>query len=59
MFKGLYVLLSSSISAIASAVYEATWFIIMMVVLALLLLILIIVCLVKRNRGDKYHGKLV
>lgn len=41
--------------AVASAVYEATWFIIMMVVLALLLLILIIVCLVKRSRGDKYH----
>ncbi|XP_076102327.1 neuroglian-like isoform X2 [Mytilus galloprovincialis] len=40
---------------VASAVYNAEWFIIMMVVLALLILILFIVCLVKRSRGDKYH----
>ncbi|XP_067683100.1 neuroglian-like isoform X2 [Haliotis asinina] len=36
-------------------VLSAGWFIGMMVAIAILLLILIIVCIIKRNRGDKYH----
>ncbi|ESO96246.1 hypothetical protein LOTGIDRAFT_174928 [Lottia gigantea] len=41
--------------AASSSILSAGWFIGMMVAIAILLLILIIVCIVKRNRGDKYH----
>ncbi|XP_041349056.1 neuroglian-like isoform X2 [Gigantopelta aegis] len=46
---------TGGVAAKRSSVLSAGWFIGMMVAIAILLLILIIVCIIKRNRGDKYH----
>ncbi|XP_046363431.1 neuroglian-like isoform X4 [Haliotis rufescens] len=46
---------TTGVAAKRANVLSAGWFIGMMVAIAILLLILIIVCIIKRNRGDKYH----
>lgn len=48
-----------SAGAAKASFLTATWFIGMMVAIAVLILILVIVCIVKRNKGDNYPGRLI